>query len=100
MVSNILNGQIAEDKKKHFLAGLTISGLTYAVAHEKFKDPNKALLCSIGAGLLAGTVKETIDSTKPGNIFDAKDLLATTLGSVSISLTIDLFNRKYKKKKK
>jgi len=98
MVSN-LNAQIAEDKKKHFIAGATISGLTYSLAKEKLGDPNKALLCSIGAGILAGIAKETLDSTQPGNNFDKKDLLATTLGSISISLTINLFDKKIKTKK-
>lgn len=99
MVSNILQGQIQEDKKKHFIAGSTISGLTYMLTKKKLKDPNKALLCSIGAGILAGVAKETLDSRQPGNVFDAKDLLATSLGSISISLTINLFDKKIKNKK-
>ena len=98
MVSNILHGQIQEDKKKHFLAGAAISGLTYTLAKEKLGDPNKAFLCSLAAGVLAGVAKETIDSTQHGNIFDSKDLLATTLGSVSVSLTFNLFDKKKKKK--
>ena len=97
MVSNILHGQIQEDKKKHFLAGAAISSLTYTLAKEKLGDPNKAFLCSLAAGVLA-VAKETIDSTQPGNIFDSKDLLATTLGSVSVSLTFNLFDKKKKKK--
>ena len=86
MVSNILQGQIQEDKKKHFIAGSTISGLTYMLAKNKLKDPNKALLCSIGAGILAGVAKETLDATQPGNTFDSKDLLATTAILVSLDL--------------
>ena len=99
MVSNILQGQIQEDKKKHFFAGSAISGLTYAFAKKKLGDPNKALLCSIGAGILAGVAKETLDATQPGNTLDGKELLATTLGSISISLTINLFDKKRNRKK-
>ena len=99
MVSHILQGQIQKDKQKHFIAGSTISGLTYVFAKKKLQDPNKALLCGIGAGLLAGVAKETLDASQPGNRFDGKDLLATALGSVSISLTINLFDKKRNRKK-
>ena len=99
MVSNILQGQIQDDKKKHFIAGSTISGLTYVLAKKKLGDPNKALLCSIGAGILAGVAKETLDSRQPGNKFDGEDLLATALGSISVSLTINLFDKRNKRKK-
>ena len=53
------------------------------------------ILTSIGVGIL----KESIDATRPKNKFDFKDLAATTLGGITINVTINLFNKKKKKKR-
>ena len=88
------NAQIPRDKQLHFAAG-TIAGATgYTYVWQKTKDKNKAMLAGIGTALLAGTVKELIDSTQDSNYFDTKDLAATALGGVTISVTINLFNKK------
>jgi len=88
------NAQIPRDKQLHFAAG-TIAGATgYTYVWQKTKDKKKAMLAGIGTALLAGTVKELIDSTQNNNYFDTKDLAATALGGVTISVTINLFNRK------
>ena len=50
--------------------------------------------------MLAGVAKETYDSTQPNNIFDPKDLAATALGGLTLSVTIDIDKLLKKKKKK
>ena len=88
------NAQIPRDKQLHFAAG-TIAGATgYTYVWQKTKDKNKALLAGIGTSLLAGTAKELFDATKSGNKFDTKDLAATALGGITISVTINLFNKR------
>ena len=91
------NAQIQEDKKLHFGAGVIASATGYTLVWEKTKDKKKAILAGIGTAILAGTVKELLDSKQPGNRFDHKDLTATTLGGISFNLTINLFNKKKKK---
>ena len=54
------------------------------------------ILTSIGVGIL----KESLDATQPKNKFDFKDLAATTLGGITINVTINLFDKKKKKKKR
>jgi uncharacterized protein YfiM (DUF2279 family) len=91
------NAQIQEDKKLHFGAGIFTSAAGYTLVWEKTKNKKKALIAGIGTAILAGTVKELADSTKPGNKFDFEDLAATTLGGISFSVTINLFNKKKKR---
>ena len=50
--------------------------------------------------MITVVVNESLNSKKPVNYFDKKDLVATTLGGVTVGLTIELFNKKSKKRKK
>ena len=84
------------DKKMHYAAGAIVGGVTYAYVMEETDDKLKAFAASLGSAILIGSVKELIDSTQPGNLFDTRDLLATTYGGISISLTFDLIARKGK----
>ena len=91
------NAQIPEDKKLHFAAG-TLAGTTgYSYVWQKTKDKKKAMLAGIGTAILAGTIKELVDSSQPNNKFDTKDLAATALGGITVSVTINLFNKKKRK---
>lgn len=74
-----------QDKVKHFVAGSTISFVSYKVFYKKTKNHPKSLLLGMASGILAGVAKELYDP-----VFDNKDLAATALGSVSIGITIDL----------
>jgi len=108
---NTVNAQIAKDKKKHYTAGVFTSAVTYAYVYNKSKDKNKALFYvynkskdknkalfySLASAVLIGSLKETFDSRQKNNKFDSKDLLATTLGGISVNVTIKLFNKKRKK---
>ena len=44
---------------------------------------------------VAGIAKETFDNTRGGD-FDERDILATTLGGIAVSVTIPLFRKKRK----
>ena len=56
-------------------------------------------MAGIGTSILAGSIKEILDSTQPGNKFDTRDLTATALGGITVSVTINLFNNDKSNKK-
>ena len=78
------------DKKMHFSGGALFGSLSYAVVYERTHDKKKAFFAGVGGALLAGTIKEISDSTKSGNYFDGRDLLATFYGGLSITVTLDI----------
>ncbi len=85
------------------MAGSLASGFGYTYVFEKTKDKKKATLAGIGLAILAGTIKETIDSRQKNDKFDLRDLAATTLGGITISVTINLIkndknNKRIRKK--
>lgn len=77
----------------HFGAGALISGLTYEVVYQKTGNKNKAFLWGLASGVVSGIAKEVYDP-----VFDEKDLLATTSGSFTATVTINIFEKKTKKK--
>jgi putative lipoprotein len=84
LLTSLCFAQIPEDKILHFAAG-TISGYT---GYNTFDNIGGAVATSFVVGL----GKETYDEIRYGG-FDSKDLLATTLGGVAISVTIKLLNK-------
>ena len=90
----VSNAQIPKDKQLHFAAGMIASSTGYGYVWNKTKDKKKALIAGIGTAILAGTAKEILDSRQANNKFDIKDLTATTLGGITIGVTINLFKRK------
>jgi len=99
ILTTSMSAQIAEDKYKHYFAGVATSGVAYRYVYEKTKNKNKALIYSIGAAIIVGALKETVDSTQKGNKFDPEDLLATTLGGLTVGITIKLFDNDKNNKK-
>jgi len=87
---SIASAQIEQDKQMHFMAGSLASGFGYTYVFEKTQNKKKATLAGIGLAILAGTIKETIDSHQRNDKFDIGDLAATTLGGITISVTINL----------
>ena len=73
--------QIQKDKYYHFRAGV-VSGYT----------GYKTVELPIATSFVVGFGKESLDYIQYG-MFDTKDLLATTLGGVAVSLTIKLINK-------
>jgi len=97
---SITNAQeIPKDKQMHFVAGTITGALGYEYVYSKTKDRKKAFAAGVLTSIAAGVFKETLDSTQPGNKFDFKDLTATTLGGITINITINLFDKKKKNKK-
>ncbi|MEC3908759.1 hypothetical protein VOI54_17155 [Tamlana sp. 2201CG12-4] len=90
---------ISNDGEYHFAAGALISGATYAIVYTSTKNKKKAFWYSLGASTLAGVAKEVLDSQKEYNKFDAADVAATTLGGLTVSLTLELLVGKRKKRK-
>ena len=73
---------IGKDKYYHFAAGAT----TAAVA-------NEMELPKVASSFAAGFAKETYDYIRNGQ-FDAKDLVATTLGGIVVNYIIKLIKNK------
>ena len=99
LIAIVANGQIEEDKQMHFMAGSLASGFGYTYVFEKTQDKKKATIAGIGLAVLVGTIKETIDSQQKNDKFDLRDLAATTLGGITISVTINLIKNDRKNKK-
>jgi len=98
---SITNAQeIPKDKQMHFVAGTITGTLGYEYVYSKTKDRKKAFIAGVVTAIAVGICKETLDSTQPGNKFDLRDLTATTLGGITVGVTINLFDKKKKKKKK
>lgn len=89
---------ISTDDKLHFGTGALISATTYTVVYSVTKNKKKAFWYSFGMATLAGLSKEIYDSTKKLNRFDTGELVATSLGGLTMSTTINLFVGKRKKK--
>ena len=95
----ILQAQIQKDKQLHFAAGTIASATGYTFMYEKTKNKKKAFLFGVATAIAAGTLKEIRDSRQINNRFDVEDLAATTLGGISIGVTINLFNNDKTNKK-
>ena len=97
---SITNAQeIPKDKQLHFAAGTITGTLGYEYVYSKTKDRKKAFAAGVLTSIAAGVFKESLDATQSGNKFDLKDLTATTLGGITVSFTINLFDKKKKNKK-
>jgi hypothetical protein len=109
MVSTSMFGQLYQngrfiltenDKQKHFITGMIISGLSYEWALKKWEDEKKAAMFSIGMGLAAGIAKESFDNWKGfPSYFDDRDILATVMGSVTITIPLAVFQKPKKRYK-
>ena len=96
---SVANAQIEQDKQLHFMAGGLSSGFGYTYVFEKTQDKKKATIAGIGLAILVGTIKETVDSQQKNDKFDIGDLAATTLGGITVSVTINLIKNDRKSKK-
>jgi len=94
------NSQIQKDKQLHFAAGVVSGAFGYEYVYSITKDKKKAFVGGILTSVLTGVAKEAYDSTNPKNKFDFKDLTATTLGGISVNMTIKLFNKNKNKNEK
>lgn len=88
------------DKQKHFGAGVVISTIGYEWGLKKFEDRKKAALFAIGLGLTAGIAKESFDNWRGvPHYFDDRDVLATTMGSISVTIPLFVLHKPKKRYK-
>lgn len=98
--SNICNAQfISADDKLHLGAGAIISATTYTIVYSTTKNKKKAFWYSLGASTLAGITKELIDVSE-NERFDTGEVVATTIGGLTASVTLNIFVGNKKRKKK
>ena len=97
LLSTIGYSQIPEDKKLHFVVGAVMSAATYDFVYKKTKDRKKAIIWGLTGSIVAATAKELLDQHIYRG-FDSNDLLATTAGAISATLTIEILKGRKKKK--
>ena len=89
------------DKQKYLISGAFISGVTYAWASDFYTangktNTKKARLIALSSAVGFGLAKEVFDFYRSGFRFDADDYLGDLstllLGSVSMTVTIKIFD--------
>ena len=102
MVSVSMYGQLYQndrfiltepDKQLHFAAGVIATTVGYEWALKKYGDKKKAFFVGLGIGLAAGIAKESFDNWRPGNYFDERDVVATFMGSLSVTIPLTIFRK-------
>lgn len=78
-----------KDKRLHSLAGGLISGVTGEVTTALTDNKWLGILAGIGAGVLAGALKEVRDKQGYGTP-DKNDFYATALGSATVGLSLKI----------
>ena len=89
------NAQIPKDKKLHFAAGNIAGAAGYFYSYNKHQNKKRAMVAGICSAFAAGVMKEMFDASQGGYV-EHGDILATTLGGVTVSVTIPLFTKKKK----
>jgi uncharacterized BrkB/YihY/UPF0761 family membrane protein len=89
------------DKQKYLISGAFISGVTYAWASDYYTvhgktNTKKARMIALGSAVGFGLAKEVFDFYRSGFRFEADDYLGDLstllLGSISITVTIKIFD--------
>ena len=87
-----------QDKQLHFAAGNIAGAAGYIYSYNKHQDKKRAMITGICTAFAAGVAKELFDGAIMNGYVEHKDILATTLGGITISTTIPLFQKKMKKR--
>lgn len=99
-LSSEMNGQtikgIGDDKIYHFAAGALFGGGVQAVVYSETGNVKKAFAWGLASSLTIGLAKEIVDEIQYGG-FDSKDLLATFLGGVVITVPMNFSWKKHKR---
>ena len=93
LIPNLLFSQFYEeyDKQLHFGAGSIIGASGYVWSYQKHHDKKRAMITGICLAFAAGVVKEMYDGQIKGGYVELEDIAATTLGGITWSFTIPLF---------
>ena len=83
-----------QDKQMHFGAGMIMSSLGYTWSYNKHQDKKRAMITGICTAFAVGVSKELFDGGIQNEYVDPRDIWATTLGGITLSLTIPLFQPK------
>ena len=81
------------DKRLHFSAGSIAGafGIRYVVS--KVQKQTKAMITGFCTSLLAGVAKEVFDNAR-GGVLDKRDILATGMGGLFVTLQSQYFKRR------
>ena len=82
-----------QDKHLHFTAGNIAGAVGYTWSFKKHQNKKRAQSTGICTAFAAGVLKEMYDASQGGYVEHA-DVLATTLGGLTMTFTIPLFQRK------
>ena len=93
LIPSFLFSQFYEenDKQLHFAAGSIIGASGYIWSYQKHGDKKRAMITGICLAFASGVVKEMYDGQIKGGYVELEDIAATTLGGITWSLTIPLF---------
>ena len=83
-----------EDKQMHFGAGIISAGIGYHISYNKHRDKKRAMITGVCTAFAVGVAKELFDGGIQNEYVDPRDIWATTLGGIGISLTIPIFQPK------
>ena len=92
---------LEKDKALHFYYGAFTSGLATTIyCNETYNKPLKnKVLIAVGTAFTVGLCKELYDTRRGGSGFDYRDLLATTLGALPVTIVLKIDSKKNKKRK-
>ena len=93
LIPNFLFSQFYEenDKQLHFAAGSVVGAAGYIWSYNQHQDKKRAMITGICLAFAAGVMKEMYDGQIKGGYVELEDIAATTLGGITWSLTIPLF---------
>tara|TARA_Y100000361_G_scaffold97704_1_gene87581 strand:+ start:948 stop:1340 length:393 start_codon:yes stop_codon:yes gene_type:complete len=93
LLPNLLFSQFYEeyDKQLHFAAGSIIGATGYVWSYQKHQDKKRAMITGICLAFAAGVVKELYDGEIENGYVELEDIAATTLGGITWSVSIPLF---------
>ena len=72
------------------MAGNVSGALGYMKSYDKHGDVARAMITGVCLAFASGIMKEMHDASQGGYI-DPEDILATTLGGITINLTLPIF---------
>ncbi len=96
MLTTVMDGQSfveQKDKHLHFTAGNIAGAVGYTWSFKKHQNKKRAQITGICTAFAAGVLKEWYDASQGGYV-EHEDVLATTLGGLTMTFTIPLFQRK------
>ena len=81
--------------KLHFAAGSVIGAAGYVYSYNKHYNKKRAFINGVCTAFAAGVVKEIYDGENDGYV-EHEDILATTLGGITITAILHLLNKNKK----